>query len=205
MKTKTLPEGCIIVIDPHKYAVKAIKNSLKPLLKDALLYSFTDSKSAKHWFQDKKDSIEPKLLISDNIGVVPQTNSFAQQVRQSFPRAHILLYSESITEKQVVTLQNEDNLINRYVSKDKNIAQLADTALKAYSEYERQPVLKSIRQYIAECSKPEEPFTTIGDKDYSLINVYREIVLGTELGMAFEEVWLSLLLKSVSIRAGEKA
>jgi DNA-binding NarL/FixJ family response regulator len=199
MRHKKLPKGCVVIVDPDQTVVKSVTNALRPRIEETRFMGFTRPELAWRSLREQRD-MEPKLVVTDMAGVSPQKDSLAENMRKAFPRAHILLYSERSTEKQVVKLQNDDSIIHRYVSKNKSVDQLAEIIFQSLADYEKNPVLKSIRRYVAECSLPYAAFMVIGEREFNLVDIYWEILVNSPLGAIMEDSWLSLLLESTSIR-----
>lgn len=141
--------------------------------------------------------IEPYVIVTDWIGTVPVKTSFLARIRANYPRTQIILYSGRVAPETVVRLQNVEGLIDRYVTKEDGIECLLQTAESCFRQYKNNPVLSSVRLYLSRCRNPEVPFTVIGNREYSAVDMYWEMVRGTEMGKVAEEGWQSLLIRGL--------
>lgn len=185
-----------VVLDSDRTTAQLVTKALSQQLPTARVCAFC--KAGDAW---KKITTDPRLelylVVTDWVGTEPRRTSFVKKVRANYPRARIILYSASASPEDVLHLQNTEELIDRYVAKDDGIERLVSVALSSFRRYEEDPVLSSIRFYLFRCKKPEAPFTVIGNRDYSLIDIYSEILQATEIGKVAQEAWLSLLSNSV--------
>lgn len=199
MARRNVSQAFLLVVEPERDIARVIVRYLReasPALRRIRIKAFTKSASAWDYLCSEK-AIEPCVAVTDTIGVIPGAKSFMGKLRRKFPKSRIILFSARATEEDIVRLQNEDLLIHRYVPKDAGYLRLAEVAGEEFAEYEREPVLLSMRLYLSRCRDPSAPFTAIGHKEYSLVDMYWEVVKETETGKMMEDVWRSLQVKAM--------
>ena len=189
----------ILVLDPQRDIVRFVARQLRealPPLPRLTIKAFTKVTEAWQYVRAEKNR-EPYLTVTDTIGVIPSARSFIRKFNKRYPKTKVILFSGGATNDEIVQLQNVDALIHRYVSKDDGFEKLVNVARECFAEYEKQPVLQSMRLYLSKCRDPDAPFTAIASREYSLVDMYWEIVKETEVGLLMEEVWRTLQVKSM--------
>lgn len=143
------------------------------------------------------DSEKPRILVSDHVGFersTKQRQSVAELLRTLSPLSIIVLHSNSAYDDPA-TIQElrAKRLIDLDVRKTIMAEEFAGLLTKISARWNR-PVPARIRDYIRQCPDPAlEYFHDYELGNLSLMDIYREIVLGTELGIEQEEVWAPLL------------
>jgi CheY-like chemotaxis protein len=159
------------------------------------------------WFTRGRDAwnaivqhgrVDPYLLITDWIGTQPRKTSLVRNIRNRYPRVPIILHSASATLQDVVKLQNQEMLIDVYVAKSEGIERLLQVAVDLYRRYAKDPVLSTVRSYLARCTDPYAPFTVIGNKEYSLVEMYQQMSQQTAVGEEALDVWRLLLEDAIN-------
>jgi DNA-binding response OmpR family regulator len=192
----------VAVLDSDKTTARLIAKGLRQRLDIRRVQAFWEARDA--WGNISGDpKLEPYLVITDWIGTEPLKTSFVVRIRTNYPRTKIILYSGRATLEDVVYLQNTKELIDRYIHKDEGIERLLRVGESCFKKYEEDPILSSVRFYLFRCKNPKEPFTVIDNKHYSLIDIYWEMVRGTEIGKITQQAWQSLL--SEAILSGKEA
>lgn len=199
MAQRSQSKPLVVVLDPDRdimrLVVKQLREALPPL-PHLMIRGFTNADKAWRYVREEK-SREPYLAVTDTIGVIPSARSFIRKFRGTYPKTKVVLFSGRATDEDVVRLQNVDGLVHRYVPKDDGFEKLIKVAGDCFVEYEKEPVLRSMRLYLSKCRKPDTPFTAIANREYSLKDVYWEIVKETEVGLLMEEAWRTLQVKSM--------
>ena len=191
------PRATAVVLDSDRKLGHLVARRLRLTLPNAKVLAFSERTAAWQRLRRQR-ALEPYVFVTDTIGVLPRANSFVQKVASSYPRSSIVLFSGRVSLEQVVNLQNDKRIIDRYVNKEDkdSVNRVVQIAQECFGLYEQDTVLDSLRQYLAQCRYPRAPFTQIGSKDYSLVDIYWEIVIKSDVGDVMERVWRSLLVKA---------
>ena len=190
----------VCIVGRKSSEARDLSKTLRERFAGAKVKAFTDARKAWHELSGNRD-LDPYLVITDSLGTAPFTgsrNSFIARMRSQYPRTPIVLFSESATDEEVVDLQNRSRLIDWFLRKGADDDQLAPLAEIAFRQYERHPVLGSIRDYLFSCKEPATPFMYLGQQPYSLLDVYWEIIRGTETGNELAEVWRLMQLDALN-------
>lgn len=163
--------------------------------------SFARPETARHAFSSiarVRSSMEPCLLVTDHVGTIPRGRNVVGSVRRKFPMTRILLYSEGVSDNDVLDL-HKNHVIDDFVPKggDRNV--LRERATHWYRSYWYQSTLQTMRHYIADCPDPHAKFFPgRGNKWLSMVDVYWEIVRDTDLGKELRVAWDRLAAANVA-------
>lgn len=186
----------VTVLDSTLVTARTVAKGLRQHLHNVKVKPFRKADDAWKGISENPQ-LEPYLVVTDWIGTEPIKTSFVAKVRVKYPRTQIVLYTGRARADDVVNLQNTEGLIDKYVSKDDGIATLLPVAIACFRRYEEDPILSSVRFYLSRCREPHAPFTIIDNKEYSMLEMYWEIVRGTEIGKVAQQAWQSLLTEAV--------
>lgn len=191
MPKALLPELCAVVLDGDAPVARAVHNRIEANAQFLKVMSFSSPVKARKSLESQKH-FEPVILITDSIGVNPYNGSLAEEFSNRFPRASIVLFSGSLPKNKAKALVTESR-IRAYVPKGESLDVLVAKATKFIASYQQEKVLKSMRIFLNECESPRLKFMSMGDKEYSMIDVYWEVLRKTEIGKLLEGSWLSLM------------
>ena len=193
----------VAVLDAEAPTARMVAKGLRQHLRNAKVTAFW--KSIEAWKEiSREPQIEPYLVVTDWIGTEPIRNSFVVKLRIKYPRTQVVLYTGRATPDDIVRLQNDEGLIDRYVNKENGIGALLPVAKACFRRYEEDPVLGSVRFFLSRCKEPEAPFTVIDNREYSMLEMYWEMVRGTKIGNVTQQAWQSLLTYAVLGSKGVK-
>ena len=197
MVTRLLPKAAAVVLDSDKRLAQVVARRLRTAIEGVRVLAFSNTSLAWQTLR-KHPMLEPYIVVTDLIGVLPRARCFVGRLVRKYPRSKIVLFSGRATPEDVVGLQNRDKIINRYVKKDQGggIDELVKTAQECFLLYQQDPILDSLRQYLIRCRQPMAPFMQTGSRHYSLRDIYWEIVKRSEIGCMMETAWRSLLVKA---------
>ncbi len=152
---------------------------------------FGSPSSVRSAIRSVSEAITPWMIVTDQIGVVPIGDgpSVVEEAREGTPLSLVALYSQSAYQQPgLVPWLKEGRLIDAYIQKEDR-GRLIQTIAEWHDRWES-PTERKLREYIATCPDPNKPFFPRGNGDYlSVIDLHREIILGTELGKESEKAW----------------
>lgn len=196
MTKRKISTAFAAVLDGDVHTARLVAKGLRLKLDRVRVGAFCTAREA--WKKISSDpKIEPYVVVTDWIGTIPTRTSFVARIRAKYTRTQIILYSGKAEPEAVVHLQNTEGLIDKYVNKADGIECLLQVAEACFRKYKSDPILSSLRLYLSRCKNPEAPFTIIEHKEYSAVDMYWEIVRGTEMGEAAEKGWQSLLTRGL--------
>lgn len=198
MAKSQLPQPAVVVLDPDRPLANAVARRLRSDLPGVKVIAFRDRSAAWQALKAQR-KLELHVVITDTIGVLPRARCFVRWVARSYPRCKIVLFAGEASSEDVVSLQNDQRLIDRYVKKDYGIDKLAEVARDYSALYQQDPILDSLRRYLGQCRYPQASFMQMGSKKYSLVDIYWEIVRKSDVGILMEDVWRSLLIKAALV------
>lgn len=188
MKAKTLPATTIIVIENDDGIRDNLIRSVRALADYVI--GFPESNSATQFFENAKETSERELLLvlGDRVGI-----PFMGRVgrgRSSFPLARKVLYSGGATPAAAEEWKRL-GIIDSFVAKG-YVSELMTEVNRSLASYHE--VLTDIRHYVeGGCSRPTAPYYPTDDgRILSIIEVYKEIMLGTPTGNEAAESWLEM-------------
>lgn len=192
MSGRTVFQPFIAILDSSREDARLVVRALRPRLPKAKMRWFSRGRDAWRAIV-QSPRIDPYLLITDWIGTQPKKTSLVRNIRNRYPRVPIILHSASAADQDVVKLQNREMLIDIYVAKSEGIERLLQVAVDFYQRYAKDPVLSTVRSYLARCTDPHAPFTVIGNKEYSLVEMYQQMSQQTAVGEEALDAWRLLL------------
>ena len=200
MSKRKLPAPFVCIIQQKVIDARELLKALRGCFAGAKVKAFTGARQA--WDElSRSRNLDPYLVIADSLGMAPfprSKQSFIARMRSEYPRTPIVLFSESATDEEVVELQNRSRLIDWFLRKGADDDQLVPLARMAFRQYEQHPVLGSIRDYLFSCKEPATPFMYLGEQPYSLLDIYWEIIRGTDIGDELAEVWRLMQLDALN-------
>jgi len=141
----------------------------------------------------------PRILVSDHIGFerTARCKPVAESLRQKSPTSMIVLHSNSAyDDPRTVPNLRKQRRLDRDVPKTIFADEFANL-LKTWSDRWERDVSKKMRDYIRTCPDPMlEYFDDYELGSLSLVDIYRQIVAGTDLGLEQEKVWEQLLINA---------
>lgn len=161
----------------------------------SIKYSIT-IEAAEEWVRGSLDlRHDPYLVILDSNGISPVANCLAHFIRKTVPKTRILLWSDRVDAKEVVSLQNDPlsdkhvPLIDGYADPAKGKGHFLGLVKRHFDCYCEHPVLSKVREQIEQQADPSLRFMTVQGRGLSLLDVYWHIARESEIGKIVASGW----------------
>ena len=172
---------------------RSICDRLAKVLERSDIHLFIDPGVASNALENAAPDSLPWLIITDSIGLKrPANRPFCERAEQMSPLTLVKLFSRGAYEEGV-----EKQLLQWKVVHDATHKSQPEKMLSIVEKWRNRwntNTLVKLRKYILTQPEPGEPFMTNGTAgDLSLIDVHREIVVGTPLGERLAQTWTRIL------------
>lgn len=189
MKAHSLPRRTILVIEDEDLRY-SLTDDLRPFADEVLDY--TDSAAAIQSLTKPPAACQHELMLVVGDRVAIPFMSSVGIGRRLYPYARKILYSGGASDSAVKELK-QAGVVDSFVPKGYP-HDLMNEVRRSIGEYQAIEVLTEIRAFAESgCSNPLAPYYPVDDgRVLNIIDVYREIMLGTTLGAEAAESWMEM-------------